>query len=365
MKALAVVTPSLFEVIDEKNKHLMEIDDLKIPLALVEGNAPEFDPESDIFKNSVLVQKKSFSLNYRDLGIMEMAWNYLKDKEVETYYPIGSDFSGYVIKVGKDVTRFSIGDLVIGDCAFPDFKEGVNPGIPSNHSSREFEVYNQLKLCKVPDYISAEDAGALSIGTQTSMSMLKKGAIKKGNNVLVTSITSNTSFFLLNTLWGEDCNVYGLSYSGENIQKVKDHFPFIKEVFSVSENNIPKDILFDVVFDAFSDTYLEYLIPCLNFNARYVTCGIFKQSSHKMINSDGVNLSALIVGLMMKNISLIGNCLGSTQDLVEGLQNYRENKMFIDTVFTEENSISDFISRSYNLNKDKFGKVVFVYENKN
>ncbi len=365
MKALAVVSPSLFEVIDEKNKHLIEIDDLKIPLALVEGNSPEFDPDSDIFKNSVLVQKKSFSLNYRDLGIMEMAWNYIKDKEIETYYPIGSDFSGYVVKVGKDVTRLSIGDLVIGDCSFPDFKEGVNPGIPSNHSSREFEVYHELKLCKVPDYISAEDAGALSIGTQTSVSMIRKGAIKKGSNVLVTSITSNTSFFLLNGLWNEDCNVYGLSYSGENIQKVRAHFPFIKDVFSVSKNNLPNDILFDVVFDAFSDTYIEYLMPHLNFSARYVTCGIFKQSSHKMINSGGVNLSALIVSLMMKNISLIGNCLGSTEDLVEGLQNYKENKMFIDTVFTEENNISDFILRSYNLNKDKFGKVVFVYENKN
>lgn len=40
MRALAVVTPSLYEAIEDKNKHLIVIDDLQIPLAIVEGNSP-------------------------------------------------------------------------------------------------------------------------------------------------------------------------------------------------------------------------------------------------------------------------------------------------------------------------------------
>jgi NADPH:quinone reductase-like Zn-dependent oxidoreductase len=361
MRALAVVTPSLFEEIPEKDKHFITIDDLQIPLAFVEGNAPDFDVKSDQFANFVLVKKSSFSLNYRDLGIIEMAWGRLKDLEAATYYPIGSDFAGYVDQVGKNVTAFKKGDLVIGDCAYPDFKEGVIPGIPSNHSSREYEVYHQGKLLKVPSYISDIEAGTLSIGTQTAVSMVRKGAIQKGNNVLVTSITSNTSFFLLNSLWGDNCNIYGLSYSGDNIENVKNHFPFIKEVFAIKENNIPKELLFDVVLDAFSDTYLEYLGNNLNHNARYVTCGIFNQSRQKITTAKPTNLSSLIGMLMMRNVSFIGNCLGSTQDLEKGLSQYEKHKMVIDTVYNQEDSLADFIAKSYNIKNDKFGKVVYQY----
>jgi NADPH:quinone reductase-like Zn-dependent oxidoreductase len=360
MRALAVVTPSLFEEIDEKDKHLIQIDDLKIPLAFVEGNAPDFDSNLEQFSNHVLVRKSSFSLNYRDLGIIEMAWNRLKDVEADTYYPIGSDFAGYVEEVGSNVTAFQKGDLVIGDCCYPEVKEGVMPGIPSNHSSREYEVYHQAKLIKVPSYISDIEAGTLIIGTQTAMSMVRKGAIKKGNNILVTSITSNTSFFLLNILWDQGCNVYGLSYSGENIENVKNHFPFIKDVFSIKENNIPNDLFFDVVLDAFSDTYLEYLSQKLNTNARYVTCGIFNQSSRKISNVKATNLSSLIA-MMMRNVSLIANCLGTTDDLQQGLTQYESHKMVIDTVYNDNDALADFITKSCNLQNNKFGKVVYQY----
>lgn len=361
MRALAVVTPSLYEEIEQKDKYLITIDDLQIPLAFVEGNRPHFDGAEEQFLNAVLVKKSSFSLNYRDLGIIEMAWNRLKDLEAATYYPIGSDFAGYVVEVGKNVTSLKEGDLVIGDCFYPEFKEGTVPGIPSNHSSREFEVYHERKLLKVPSHITDVEAGTMSIGTQTAASMVRKGAIKKGNNVLVTSITSNTAFFLLNNLWDKDCTVYGLSYSGENIENVKNHFPFIKDVFSIKENNIPQDLFFDVVLDAFSDTYLVYLVERLNTNARYLTCGIFNQSSQKMMEVKPTNLSALIASLMMRNVSLIGNCLGSTADLKEGLKNYEKNKMVIDTIYNDQDNLSDFIAKSYNVKNDKFGKVVYQY----
>lgn len=361
MKALAVVTQTLFEKTDNNNKHLIEIDDLKIPLAFVDGNKPDFDIKSIEFSNQVLVKKTSFSLNYRDLGIIEMAWNRLKNIEEDTYYPIGSDFAGYVEAIGKSVNTLKIGDLVLGNSFYPEVENGALPGIPSNHSSKEFEVYHFAKLLKVPTYISEIEAGALSIGTQTSNAMIRKGGIKKGDNVLVTSVTSNTAFFLLNNLWNMDCNIYGLSFSGDNMDKVKNHFPFLKEIFSIKQNNIPKNMLFDVVLDAFSDTYLESLSQKLNINARYITCGIFNQSSKKIGNSKPTNLSLLIANLMTRNVSLIGNCLGSTDDLVEGLRKYENHKMVIDTIFTEKDSLSDFISKSYNINNDKFGKIVYQY----
>jgi len=361
MRALAVVTSSLFDQIEDHNKHLICIDNLEIPLAFIEGSFPEFNEESEQYANSVLVKKTSFSLNYRDLGVIENAWQKLKSAEIDTFYPIGSDFAGHVIAIGKNVSSLSVGDLVIGNCFYPEPENGAMPGIPSNHASKEYEIYHFGKLIKVPPYLSGVEAGALGIGTQTANAMVRKANIKKGDNVLVTSVTSNTSYFLLNALWNLECNVYGLSYSGKNTETVHEHFPFIKEIFSVNEKNIPTTILFDAVLDSFSDTYLECLMPNLNLNARYLTCGIFNQSLDKIKNVKPTNLTLLIANLMMRNISFIGNCLGTTDDLVTGLEFYKTKKLLVDSVFTDENSLSDFVTKSYNLDSDKFGKVIYEY----
>ncbi len=361
MKALAVVTNSLYSKIEEDSKYLIKIDNLEIPLAFVEGNPPAFDGTTENYAYSVLVQKSGFSLNYRDLGVIERAWDSLKEIKEDTYYPIGSDFSGHVLEIGNKVTHLKVGDLVIANCSYPYAIAGVMPGIPSNHASREFEIYNENKLAKVPEFISSVDASSLSIGTQTSMSMIRKADIKDGENVLVTSITSNTSYFILNSLRNLNCNVYGMSYSGENIEAVKKEFPFIKEIFIFKDKPLTNSVLFDVVFDAFSDTYLSYLSKYINFNGRYLTCGIFNQSSQKVIAANTANLSLIMGNLIARNASIIANCLGNTQDLVDGLEVYNKNPIKIEKVYSENDRLSDFISKTYNLDKNKIGKVVFEY----
>lgn len=365
MRALSVVTSSLFEKVEDHKKHLIQIDSLKIPLAMVDGVKPRFDVDSEQFSNHVLVRKLSFSLNYRDLGIIENAWRRLQQIEGDSFYPIGSDFSGVVELVGRNVKDLVVGDLVMGNGFYPDTEFGAMPGISSNHASKEYEVFHFAKLIKVPEFISKEVAGTLSIGVQTANSMVRKAEIKVEENILVTSVTSSTSFFILNSLWEKGCNVYGLSYSGKNTAKVKENFPFVKEVFTMNGKNIPENLLFDVVFDPFSDTYLEHLVTKLNVNSRYLTCGIYNQSQEKIANAKTVNISLLVAQLLMRNVNFIGNCLGTTEDLVNGLQNFETNKMIIDSVFTDNDRISDFISKSYNIGNDKFGKVVFIYKDKN
>ncbi|WP_300489384.1 zinc-binding alcohol dehydrogenase family protein [Flavobacterium sp.] len=361
MRSLAVLSPSLFEKTDAQKRHLFSIDNLQIPIGLVIGNKPELDEDSDAHQNAVLVRKLSFSLNYRDLGVIENAWRKIESLDQETYYPIGSDFCGVVEKIGKNVTAFAIGDRVISNSFYPFPENDSFPGIPSNHASREFEIYNQGKLIKIPEGITSEQAGGIGIGTQTAMSMIRRANIKPGDNVLVTSITSNTAFFFLNLLRDLDCNVYGLSYSGKNVESVTNHFPFIKDVFSFNENQLPQNLYFDVVLDAFSDTYLVPLSDYLNLNARYLTCGIYNQSVEKITTVEKTNLTLLIASLMTRNVQLIGNCLGSGDDLRNGLQKFETHPLVIDSTFTDNDAIKDFLDQTYNNNGNKFGKVSFIY----
>lgn len=366
MRVLAVLSPSLNNQIKDENKNYVNIDSCLIPLNLIHVKDTEFDENNEIFANKVLVKKEGFSLNYRDLGIIEGVWNKLKNANVDTFYPIGSDFCGRVIKKGRNVSGLNIGDKVIPDCSYPKSRhKECLPGIPSNNASKELEIFHYGKLKKIPENISTEEASGMSIGTQTSISMIEKGNIKNNSNILVTSITSNTSLFILNFLKNTNCNIYGLSYSGNKLEKIKKEFPFIKEIFNYKHNDIPKNLLFDTVFDPFSDTYSSKLVNNLNFDCKYITCGVFNQSNAKF-NSEASkgNITSLLSTLLAQNATIIGNCLGREEDLQKGIEVLSKNdniNIIVDKIFTENDNISEFIKRSFGENEDRFGKVIFKY----
>jgi NADPH:quinone reductase-like Zn-dependent oxidoreductase len=366
MKVLAVLSPSLNNQIGDDDKNYVNIDGNLIPLNLIHVADTEFDENNESNANMVLVKKEGFSLNYRDLGIIEGVWNKLKATDVDTFYPIGSDFCGRVVKKGKNVTGLNIGDKVIPECSYPKPRhQECLPGIPSNNASKELEIFHHAKLKKIPENISTEQASGMSIGTQTSISMIEKGDIKDNSNVLVTSISSNTSLFILNFLKDKNCNVYGLSYSGNKIEKIKKEFPFIKEVFSYKNDDIPRNLLFDTVFDPFSDTYSSKLVNHLNFDCKYVTCGVFNQSSAKFNSkASQANLTSLLSTLLAQNANIVGNCLGREEDLDKGIEILSKNEdsnIVLDKVFTESDDISEFIERSFGANEDRLGKVILKY----
>lgn len=366
MKALSVLSPSLSAKINKEDKYILELDSYKIPLALINIPDTEFNENEDKNKNAILVKKKGFSLNYRDLGIIENAWLRLKDLEQDTYYPVGSDFCGEILKIGKNVNNLKVGDYVIADCSYPISPFNSFPGIPSNHASKELEIFHKGKIQKIPKSIPVEQASGMSIGVQTAISMIKKANITEGDNILITSISSNTSLFILNFLREKKCNIYGLSYSGMKINKIKEKFPFIKNIYNIKENNIPKDLFFNIVFDPFSDTHLAILQHNLSFEAKYVTCGMYNQSSEKINSKPSYqNLPLLMSGIIAKNVNIKGNCLGKSEDLSEGVEiinNNQNSQIIIDKTFEDENDINEFIKRSFNIScENKLGKVSFLY----
>lgn len=364
MRALGVLSPSLAAKLDEDDKYILEIDSLKIPLALIHIPDTKFDEKDENYSNVVLVKKKGFSLNYRDLGIIEIAWNKLKNSDSDIYYPIGSEFCGEIIKIGKNVDNLKVGDYVIANCSYPSAPYNAQPGIPSNHASKELEIFHKGKLFKIPNNIPVAQAAGMSIGVQTAMSMIKKADIKESQNVLVTSVSSNTSLVILNFLRGKNYNIYGLSFSGKETEKVKELFPFVKEIYKFKENNIPENLLFDAVLDPFADTHLVPLYSNLNFEARYITCGMFRQSNEKARSKESyTNLPSFIGNLISKNIQLKANCLGSTKDLEKGIKLLENNSIYnihVDSTYKENEKINDFLDKSF-LKTKKVGKVVFLY----
>lgn len=355
----------------------MRIDNYPVTVGLIITADEEFNEEASRNQEFVLVRKRAFSCNYRDKSILFDAANKSnKDLNSFLYSPIGSDFVAEVIAKGKEVHALQVGDRVITNDHYPySLHPNANPGIPSNYASKEYEVLHFSKLIKIPDQMSDEVAASFTIGAQTAYSMVRKLDVKPKQHILVTSAKSNTSLFAIAALQQSGAHVYVTSTS-ESFKKelmqlgVKEVFIVHSELENFLEHKGIADFVkstggFDGVIDPFFDLHIGKLIDSMNHFARYTTCGLYDQYSEmigKEFKYKGDHLAGIITKVLVKNIQLIGNCLGLTEDLERAIRDHVSGKfqVLIDSVYSEGEEV-DFFDRTYNA-KDRLGKVVYKYD---
>jgi len=360
-------------VFDYNSIETIEMNGVPLRCGLIHTKDTHFDRNHPENRFSVLVKKRAFSCNYRDKNlILKMATRGSED----SFYVVGSDFVGEVIDTGSEVTGLQIGDRVIGNNAYPESGvKGVLPGIATNNASKEYQVFHQVKLIKVPQEMPHEVAAAFSIGAQTTYSMIRKLNLTQGSNVLVTAAKSNTSLFAINALRKHSVNVYATTTSMHFEEKLRAMG--VKEVFliepmhnSLTDNQSFKKIVsdiggFDCVFDPFFDLHLGQVINLMAAGGRYITCGLYDQyfdligQEISPLHLDG---SRLMASVMLKNLQIIGNCIGQTEDLKNAIQDYASGNLnvAIDSVFSGK-QVGAFFHQTYNAT-DRFGKVVYKYD---
>ncbi|MBP6767439.1 MAG: NAD(P)-dependent alcohol dehydrogenase [Reyranella sp.] len=87
---------------------------------------------------------------------------------------MGSEMAGTIEAVGKDVTRFRVGDEVFG---FP----GGSMGCHAQYRT----MPEDGRLARKPANLSFEEAASLPFGASTSLHFLRKAGIRPGDKVLV------------------------------------------------------------------------------------------------------------------------------------------------------------------------------------
>lgn len=353
----------------------IEMEGIPITVGIVPTASPNFDKSLPENQYNALVKIKAFSCNYRDKTLIFAT---VKAGIVRSFYVIGSEFVGEVVEIGPSVTNVQVGDRVIGNNHYTGSgigTDGLPEGLPTNHASREHQIFHQDKLIKIPSGMTDEIAAAFSIGAQTSYSMIRKLQVTEGSNVLVTSAKSNTSLFAIRALQKYGANVYAVSTS-QRFEKelqdigVKELIVVAPEIESLAQHSRMKEIireigLFDCVIDPFFDLYLGKVIEVMAPGARYVTCG-FQNQYQKIIGQEfqsvGNDLQKVVAFTMLKNLQIIGNCLGLTMDLENALQDYTAGRfdITVDSVY-HGNQVADFFDRTYN-DQNRFGKVVYQYD---
>lgn len=190
-------------------------------LALAERDEPQADARE------VVVRFHAASLNYRDLMFVK-----------GTYYPKAklpaipfSDGAGEVVAVGRDVTRWKVGDRVC-----PIFTQGWIEGEPTLQKNRtalggggeldgvlrEYGAFDEQGLVKIPDTLSFEEAATLPCAAVTAWNaLMRSGKLKAGETVLTLG-TGGVSIFALQFAKLHGARVVATSSNDEKLERAKE-----------------------------------------------------------------------------------------------------------------------------------------------
>lgn len=346
------------------------MDDVPVHCRIVETPEPKFRKAEPENRFRVLVRIRAFSLNYRDKNrIFTMAMK----GAANGFYVIGSEFVAEVLEVGPGVTDLTVGDRVIGNNSYPSSGwEGIVPGVPTNHASKEIQIFHQAKLIKIPASMSDEEGASFSIGAQTTYSMIRRLEMPDEAHVLVTSAKSNTSLFAINALRRRNVNVYATSTSSRFGCELEQRNVKLIVVPPECRNFLEHPQIAEIVkrlgglqfvIDPYFDLHLTRVLDAMAIGGKYITCGLYDQylALIEKAAPTAYKTGRELHTIMLKNLQIIGNCIGLTSDLQNAINDFEAGLLgvIVDSVFSGS-QLSEFLDRTYN-SKDRFGKVVYRY----
>ena len=197
--------------------------------------------------NEVLLKVHASSLNYHDL-MVALGLIPTEDKRV----PL-SDAAGEILEVGKDVSKWTIGDKVMSMC-FPNWVSGppkydLLSFIGDNQDGYATELISipESAITKIPNNLNFKEAATLPCAGLTAWrALVDEGRLKSGETVLVQG-TGGVSVFALQLAKTFGATVIATSSSEEKLEKLKSlgadhlinykaHPEWGKEVLKITNN---------------------------------------------------------------------------------------------------------------------------------
>jgi NADPH:quinone reductase-like Zn-dependent oxidoreductase len=154
----------------------------------------------------------------------------------------GHELAGEVVAVGKDVTKFAVGDKVFGTTT------GLSVGANAEYVLLPEKRKNGV-LAKMPKDATFEEAAAIPVGGMTALDILSKAKIQPGDKVLIYGASGSVGTYAVQLAKAHfGANVTGVC-STKNVALVKTLGA--DEVIDYTQEEIGQSgKTYDVIFDA-------------------------------------------------------------------------------------------------------------------
>ncbi|TVZ57654.1 NADPH:quinone reductase-like Zn-dependent oxidoreductase [Flavobacteriaceae bacterium MAR_2010_105] len=320
-------------------------------LELTEENIPS------IKNNEILVKIKALSLNYRDLLVTEGIAHW---KPKENRVPF-SDAAGEIVEIGEGSDRFKVGDRVTS-LIVPNWEQGkltpdkinVAIGGPSSDGVlAEYVAFPENYFCKIPDYLSYEEAATLPVAALTAWNaVIEQSNLKLGDSILIIG-TGGVSLFALQFSILAGYNTIITSSSDEKLKKAKalgahhtinykTHKDWIQEVMNFTSGQGVNQVV-----DVVGGSHISESLKCIKSEGIISMVGVI----------DGATFGSINTGtIMYKAAKIQGIETGSTEMYQRMLiaMNLHKVKPVINKVFPFD-KVPEALS--YLKNGSHFGKV--------
>ena len=162
--------------------------------APLQVQAAPYTPPRD---NELVVKNRAVAINPVDwlkqsLGNLMFSW-------IKAPFVLGSDLAGEVVEVGKDVTRFKVGDRVLGHAVGMDAKRNS----AAEGAFQAYTVVLEHMASPIPDAMSFEAAAVLPLGLSTAAC----GLFQKDQLALAHPSNTPTSTGQTVLIWGGSTSV--------------------------------------------------------------------------------------------------------------------------------------------------------------
>lgn len=208
----------------------------------------------------VLIKVHASTVNRTDCAnltakpfIMRFVLGFFKPRKII----LGTEFSGEVHSIGKNVTSFSVGDRVFG---FDDL---------GSESQAEYTSITEEKVFPIPENITYKEAAASLEGAHYAYSFIHKVNIQAGQNILINGATGGIGSALLQFIKQFDVKIT-VTCNTKNIERIQalgadKIYDYTKEDFTTDTDK------YDFIFDSVGKSTFGKCKPLLKEKGIYLS----------------------------------------------------------------------------------------------